>query len=71
MEVDSREEYQVSSVEDSKMNCSQLQYRIQWTGYDSLTWESVMFVDGLQTVEEFHIQYPAKPGLLENVLGEL
>jgi len=30
-----------------------------------------MFVDGLQTVEEFHKQYPAKPGLLENVLGEL
>jgi hypothetical protein len=48
---------------------SQLQYLIQWTGYDSLTWEPAMFVDGLQAVEEFHQRYPTKPGPLESAIG--
>jgi predicted GH43/DUF377 family glycosyl hydrolase len=69
MEVDGEEEYQVSSVEDSRVYRNQLQYRIRWTGYDSLTSESAKFVDGLQAVEEFHQRYPAKPGPLSNVLG--
>jgi len=64
------EEYQVSSIEDSRMYRSQLQYLIRWTGYDSLTREPAKFVDGLQAVDEFHQQYPQKPGPLENVLGE-
>ena len=69
VEVDGEEEYQVSSVEDSRVYRSQLQYLIRWMGYDSLTWEPAKFVDGLQPVEEFHQQYPTKPGPLENVLG--
>ena len=48
---------------------SQLQYLIQWTGYDSLTCEPAKFVDGLQAVDEIHQQYPKKPGPMENVLG--
>ena len=47
-------EYQVSSVVDSRVYQSQLQYLIRWTGDDSLTWEPAKFVDGLQAVEEFH-----------------
>ena len=69
VEVDGEEEYQVSSVEDSRIYRNQLQYLIRWTGYDSLTWEPAKFVDGLQTVDEFHKRYPRKPGPLENVLG--
>ena len=69
VEVDGEEEYQVSSVEDSRIYRNQLQYLIRWTGYDSLTWEPAKFVDGLQAVEEFHQRYPQKPGPLENVLG--
>jgi len=53
VEVNSEEEYQVSSIEDSRMYRSQLQYLIWWTGYDSLTWELAKFVDGLQAVDEF------------------
>ena len=68
VEVDGEEEYHVSSVEDSRVNHNQLQYLIRWTGYDSLTWEPAKFVDGLQAVEEFHQQYPRKPGLLQNAL---
>ena len=48
--VDGKEDYQVSSVEDSQMYRNQLQYLIQWTGYDSLTWDPAKFVDGLQAV---------------------
>jgi len=69
VEVDGEEEYQVSSVEDSRLYRNQLQYLIRWTGYDSLTWEPAKFVDGLQAVDEFHRRYPGKPGPLENNLG--
>jgi len=69
VEVDGEEEYQVSSVEDSRVYRRQLQYLIRWTGCDSLTWEPATFVDGLRAVEEFHQRYPEKPGPLENALG--
>ena len=68
VEVDGEEEYQVSSVENSSMCRSQLQYLIRWTGYASLPWEPAKLVDGLQAVEEFHQRYPQKPGPLESVL---
>jgi hypothetical protein len=54
MEVDGEKEYQVSSIEDSQKYCNQLQYLIQWTGYDSLPWELVKFMDALQAMKEFH-----------------
>jgi hypothetical protein len=69
VEVDGEEEYQVSSLEDSRMYRNQLQYLIRWTGYHSLHWEPAKFVDGLQAVEEFHYRYPEKPRPLENALG--
>jgi hypothetical protein len=69
VEVEGEEEYQVSSVEDSRVYRNQLQYLTWWTGYDSLTWEPAKCVDGLQAVEEFHQRYPQKPGPLENGLG--
>jgi len=69
VEVDGEEEYPVSSVEDCRMYRNQLQYQIQWTRYDALTWELVKFVDGLQVVGEFHQRYPLKQGPLKNVLG--
>jgi len=52
--VDGEEEYQSSRVEYSRIIRSQFQYLIQWSGYDSLTWEPTKFVDGLQVVDEFH-----------------
>jgi len=70
VEVDCEEENQVSSVEDSLIYRNQLQYLIRWTGYDSLTWEPAMFVDGFQAIGELHQQYPMKPGPLEDVLRE-
>jgi hypothetical protein len=38
VEVDGEKEYQASSVEDSWVYRSQLQYLVRWTGYDSLAW---------------------------------
>ena len=69
VEVNCEEEYQLSSVEDSRIYRNQLQYHICWTGYDSLTWEPAKFVEGLQAVGEFHQRYPRKSGPLGNVLG--
>jgi transposase InsO family protein len=69
VDVDGEEEYQVSSVEDSRMYRNQLKYLIRWRGYDSLTWQPAKFVDGFQAVEKFHRQYPGKPGPLESALG--
>jgi predicted GH43/DUF377 family glycosyl hydrolase len=39
VEVDGEEEYQVFSVEDSRVFRNPLQYLVRWTGYDSLNWE--------------------------------
>jgi len=69
VEVDGIEEYQVSSVENSRVYRNQLQYLIRWTGYDSITWEPAKFIDELQAVEKFHQQYPRKPEPLGNALG--
>ena len=69
VEVDGDKEYQVSSVEDSRVYRNQLQYLIRWTGYDSITWEAAKFVDGHEAVGEFFEQYPGKPAPLENALG--
>jgi hypothetical protein len=67
--VDGKEEYQVSSLEDSRIYQHLLQYLIPWAGYGSLTWEPAKFLDGSQAVGEFHQRYPGKPVLLKNVLG--
>ena len=69
-EVDGEEEYQISSVDNTRMYRNQCQCLIRSTGYDSLTWESAKFVDSLQAVGEFQHRYPQKPGPLEGVLGE-
>jgi len=69
VEVDGKEQYQVSSVEDSRMYRNQLQYHIWWTGYDSLTWEPAKLVDGLQTVGVCHQPYSGKQGPLGVLLG--
>jgi predicted GH43/DUF377 family glycosyl hydrolase len=68
VEVDGKEEYQVSSVEDSRVYRNKPQYLVWWTGYDSLTWEPAKFVNRLQAVVEFHQRYPKKLGPLENAL---
>lgn len=50
VEVDGYQEYQVPSLEDSRLYWSHFHYVISCTGYDSLTGERARFVDGLQRV---------------------
>lgn len=54
VEVDGEKEYQVASVEDSRIFHSRNEYLVRRTGYDFLTWEPAQLVDRLQSVEEFH-----------------
>jgi hypothetical protein len=69
VEVDGDQEYQVERVEDSRLYRNQLQYLVQWTGYDQMTSEPARDVDGLQTLDVFQEKYPQKPGPLGVVLG--
>jgi hypothetical protein len=69
VEVDGDQEYQVERLEDFRVYRNQLQYLVQWTGYDQMTWEPARDIDGLQAVDVFHDKYPQKPGHLEMVLG--
>jgi hypothetical protein len=54
VEVDGEEEYQIASVEDSRIYRNQLQYLIRCMGNNSLTLEHAKSVNGLRAVEEFH-----------------
>jgi hypothetical protein len=44
------------------MFCRQLQYLVKWTGYDEMSWEPAVNVDGLKAIDEFHIQQHGNPG---------
>jgi len=63
VEVDGKEEYQVSTVEDSWMNRNQLQYLIHWSGYDCQTWELAKFVDGCKQKGSFISDIPISQDL--------
>jgi hypothetical protein len=42
----------------------QLQYLIQWIGYDAPSWEPAESVNGVWAIDLFHEQYPVKLGPL-------
>jgi hypothetical protein len=37
------------------------QYLVKWIGYDEMSWEPAVIVDGLMAIDEFHTQQPEKP----------
>jgi hypothetical protein len=66
--VEGEPEYEVEEVLNSQMFRRQLQYLIKWQGWDILTWEYVIEVNKLKAIDDFHAQYPNKPGpLLEDL----
>jgi hypothetical protein len=67
--IEGEPEYQVEDVLDSRMFRRQLQYLIKWHGWDILTWEYAIGVNKLRAIEEFHTQYPNKPGPLPEDTG--
>jgi hypothetical protein len=57
-------EYEVEDVVDSRIFRRRLQYLIKWHGCDALTWEEATEVNKLKAIDDFHTQYPNKPGPL-------
>lgn len=62
--VDNEEEYQVEAVLDSRLRRGRLQYLVQWVGYDDPTWEPAEYLHDNAALDNFHRQYPDKPGPL-------
>jgi hypothetical protein len=67
--VEGEPEYEVEEVLDSWMFRRQLQYLIKWRGWDILTWEYATEVTKLKAIDDFHAQYPNKPGPLPEDLN--
>jgi hypothetical protein len=67
--VDGELEYKVEEVVDSRVFRWQLQYLIKWRGWDDLTWEQATEVNKLKAIDDFHAQYPNKPGPLPENLN--
>ena len=61
--VEGEEEYGVERIEDSRVFRRQLQYLVKWKGYDEMSWEPAVNVDGLKAINEFHTQQPGEPRL--------
>ena len=67
MEIEGEHEWQVQEVLDSKFVRNQLQYLVQWEGYDETTREPAESINELKAVDDFHEGNSLKPGpLLEN-----
>jgi hypothetical protein len=65
--IEGEPEYEVEDVLNSRMFWCWLQSLIKWRGWDILTWEYAIGMNKLRAIEEFHTQYPNKPGpLLED-----
>jgi hypothetical protein len=60
--VDGEEEYEVEHIEDSRVFRQQLQYLVNWQGFNAKSWEPAVNVDGLQAIDIFHTEQPGKPG---------
>jgi hypothetical protein len=67
VEVDGQTEYEISAILDSRRRRGQLQYYVQWKGYDgtseSASWEPQGNLQNApDLVNTFHRSYPRKPG---------
>ena len=64
IEVDGVEEFEVSEILDSRINCGKLEYFVHWQGYEvhERTWEPVANLENApEMIVEFHREYPSKP----------
>ena len=69
--VEGKLKYKIVEILDLKLDCCRhppLMYLVQWLGYegnDATSWlPAVSLVHVQQAVDNFHMKYPAKPGLL-------
>ena len=66
VEIDETLEYEVSAILDSRKHRNQLQYLVEWAGYEGTpehhTWEPLANVKhAMDYVRDFHRRYPRKP----------
>jgi hypothetical protein len=59
--VEGEPEYEVEQVLDSPTFRQQLQYLIQWLGWDILTWEYITKVNKLKVINNIYAWYSNKP----------
>jgi hypothetical protein len=64
IQVGETEEWEVEKILDAKLRYRKLVYRVQWLGHDvDLTWYPAgNFKNSADKIEEFHDNYPSKPG---------
>lgn len=62
VEVEGQEEYEVQSIEDSKIDHGTLLYRVRWKGWADMTWEPWYNLENSFALGPFHKKYPDKPG---------
>ena len=69
IEVDGEAKWEVDRVLAVRKHCGNLQYRVQWLGYDEdLEWYPASNLKyALYKVRDFHIQHPTKPGPLKQL----
>ena len=61
----SEPEYEVEKVIDSRKAKGGVRYKVKWKGYGphEMTWEPLTnLTNARETVEEFHMKFPHKPG---------
>ena len=64
VKISEEDEWEVEKILDSRTHYRKLQYRVQWLGHDlDLQWYPAgNFKHAPQKIQDFHSQYPAKPG---------
>ena len=65
-EIDQEQEFDVSAILDSRKRRGQLQYLVEWAGYEETpehqTWEPLAnLTNAMNYVRDFHRRYPNKP----------
>ncbi|CRL31343.1 RNA-directed DNA polymerase (reverse transcriptase) [Penicillium camemberti] len=62
--ISEEDEWEVDKILDSRLHYRKLQYRVQWLGHDlDLQWYPAgNFKHAPQKIQDFHDQYPVKPG---------
>ena len=66
IEIDGKEEYEVSEILDSCINWKKLEYLVYWQSYkvSERTWEPAANIINIsKMLQEFYRQYPHKPSL--------
>jgi hypothetical protein len=63
VKIDGSPEWEVVEIIDSRLYRRQLQYLVNWFGYDEPTWQPHFDLENSQEkVMDFHARFPDKPG---------